>query len=459
MVAKHRRSVPSHASVGPPGHSARPGRATSGREGVGYWPVAATVAPRAVHGGFGSDAGYDDRYGGGGYDDRYRNDGYDDRYRDEGYDDRYPRPAYYQGGGADPGWMADAEAHTMDDWQDWGPPPALHPDHPSAPVPRVQFPADHPSGPMRSPRAARGRGPASGRHEAATGTETVSYLAFTAGQVRRDVSGFQGQPAEVHHSGGYQRQARAGSHEATNYVPVTGPTGPRRGPAIEQVQDDSAPDDDSLWMAGQVLTLADDQAAEIAQEARDEAAAIREAAARDAAEIREAAEREAAEMRSRLNSMLDELGRMTAFLSETLADPVVAANAPKLSAANAQAMLEAAPSMLATAPAMPRTVPARPRPARPATRPAAPSARPTAKPAGRQAKAMRKFVAAFAVVSVIGAVAGVGELALHGLPFFLFRANGAGASEVGPKEPSNPPRAGQPFLPGAHSAHQPAKSK
>lgn len=457
MVAKHRRSEPpSHASVGPPGHSARSGRARSGGQGVGYWPVGATVAPRAVQGGFGRDEGYDDRYRDGAYDDRYREGGYDDRYRDGGYDDRYPQPAYYQSGAADPGWMADAEAHTMDDWQDWGPPPALHPDHPSAPVPRVQLPADHPSGPMRSPR---GRAPGSGRHEAVTGTETVSYLAFSAGQVRRDIRGFQGQPGEVHHSGGYQRQARAGSHEANDYLPVAGPKGNRPGPAIEQFQDDSAMDDDSLWMAGQVLTLADDQAAEIAQEAKDEAAAIREAATREAAEIREAAEREAADMRARLNSMLDELGRMTAFLSETLADPVVAANAPAMSAANAQAMLEAAPSMLATAPAMPRTVPARPRPARPATRPAAPSVRPAAKPAGRQAKAMRKFVAAFAVVSVIGAVAGVGELALHGLPFFLFRANGAGASEVGPKEPSNPPRAGQPFLPGAHSAHQPAKSK
>lgn len=67
------------------------------------------------------------------------------------------------------------------------------------------------------------------------------------------------------------------------------------------------------------------------------------------------------------------------------------------------------------------------------------------------------MVAAFAVTSVIGAAAGAAELGLHGLPFFIFRANGAGASEVGPKEPVNP------VLPNTHhqpTAHQqPATTK
>jgi hypothetical protein len=67
---------------------------------------------------------------------------------------------------------------------------------------------------------------------------------------------------------------------------------------------------------------------------------------------------------------------------------------------------------------------------------------------------MRKMMATFAAVSVIGAATGATELVLHGIPFFLFRANGAGASVTGPTEPKNPPHAGQPFLPGAQ--HQPA---
>jgi hypothetical protein len=51
---------------------------------------------------------------------------------------------------------------------------------------------------------------------------------------------------------------------------------------------------------------------------------------------------------------------------------------------------------------------------------------------------MRKMMAAFAAVSVIGAVSGTAELVLHGFPFFILRANGAGAGETGPREPANP---------------------
>jgi hypothetical protein len=63
---------------------------------------------------------------------------------------------------------------------------------------------------------------------------------------------------------------------------------------------------------------------------------------------------------------------------------------------------------------------------------------------------MRKMTVAFAAVSLIGAIAGTTELALHGFAFYIFRANGAGASEIGPKENQGP---GQPDAPGAH--HQP----
>jgi hypothetical protein len=209
-----------------------------------------------------------------------------------------------------------------------------------------------------------------------------------------------------------------------------------------------SPNGESLRMAGQVLTRADGQAAQIARRAQVDAAAMLEAAERDAAAIRQAAVQEAAEMRARLNSMLSELSRITEYLTESLADPAMAAIAP--------AMVAASPAMVATAPTLPRPTPTRvASPPRPATGPARPGVRQATKPAGRQAKAMRKFMAAFALVSVLGAVAGGSELVLHGVPFFIFRANGAGASEVGPTEPSNPPRAGQPFLPGQQSAaHQ-----
>jgi hypothetical protein len=60
---------------------------------------------------------------------------------------------------------------------------------------------------------------------------------------------------------------------------------------------------------------------------------------------------------------------------------------------------------------------------------------------------MHKMVAAFAAVFVVGVAAGSAEVALHGLPFFVFRANGAGASLTGPKEDQGP---GQPGAPGAH---------
>jgi hypothetical protein len=60
---------------------------------------------------------------------------------------------------------------------------------------------------------------------------------------------------------------------------------------------------------------------------------------------------------------------------------------------------------------------------------------------------MHKVVAAFVTLSVVGVVAGAAEMALHGFPFFVFRANGAGASLTGLKEDQGP---GQPDAPGAH---------
>ena len=50
-------------------------------------------------------------------------------------------------------------------------------------------------------------------------------------------------------------------------------------------------------------------------------------------------------------------------------------------------------------------------------------------------------------LTLAGVATGATELVLHGPAFFVFRANGAGASQTGPEEDQGP---GQPNAPGAH---------
>jgi hypothetical protein len=50
-------------------------------------------------------------------------------------------------------------------------------------------------------------------------------------------------------------------------------------------------------------------------------------------------------------------------------------------------------------------------------------------------------------LTLAGIATGATEVVLHGPAFFVFRANGAGASQTGPKEDQGP---GQPNAPGAH---------
>jgi hypothetical protein len=66
-------------------------------------------------------------------------------------------------------------------------------------------------------------------------------------------------------------------------------------------------------------------------------------------------------------------------------------------------------------------------------------------------------VVAFAAVSLIGAVTGTAELAMHGFQFFIFRANGAGASETGPTEPVNPELPAAPSVHHQPTTHHPSK--
>jgi hypothetical protein len=460
VVAKHRRSEdPSLASVG-----ARARRGEFGPEPAGYGQATAWPA------GYGYASSRD-----------------------------YDAPA-------DPGLRAAPEEWFWQDGRNWGPPPALHPDHPSAPVPRIQFPADHPSGPMwavrgpagpgrpgpRGPAAPSPRGPGrrdSGRHESVTTTAAVGYLT-----VHREVSDFEHHHERTRHRAtGYQREAgpRPG---ATEYAGDAGRFGPGAAPpaawfqddrsagpepVVEWFEDEHSSDEDPLWMAGQVLTLADDKAARVAQEAQHDAAAMRAAAEREAAAIRKAAQREATELRARLDSILGgELGEVvTNYITKSLALP------PALPA-TASAALPATAALATSAPAEPTAEPALPRrtaalpatmPARPDTTPGTGPARPvkTARPVtapkraptkrggkpvtkdlrqGRQKRAMRLAKYGTSALVIFALAAGAVEIGQHGYSFFVFRENGQGDT------PSvQPGRAGSNLLDSTFLAQQAAQ--
>ncbi len=317
----------------------------------------------------------------------------------------WPEPAGYGHVGPEPGWTAAPEEQPWEewrDWQDWGPPPALHPDHPSAPVPRVRFPADQPSGPLPAARA-----------------PSLPDLP----------------------------QRRPGGRAATwnspdagyDYGRETGQLRPAPGHGLSQ--NDYFPGRDVLWTAGQVLTQADNQAAQIAQEAHDYAAAVREAAEREAtaitrqaAAVREAAEREAVEGQARLDSMSGELRRVAAYVAESLAATTMPGAAPALPAPG-PALPGARPALPRTGSAvLPATKPARPapKPARPATRPGIGPGRPGTVPAGkpqkqpRQRRAMRFVTCATAAMVLFAVICGATEVGLHGFKFFVFRGGGVG---------------------------------
>ena len=380
----------------------------------------------------------------------------------------WPEAAGYDGAAARASLAAALEDQSWQesqDWRDWGPPPALHPDHPSAPVPRVQILPEDPSEYLAA-RPARGAADLVQRQpQAPARTWYEPPAAAPAYPEWREPTGFQFQP---------------------------GPAGPP--PAAGWLPGSESPDGNSLWMAGQVLTLADSRAAQIAQEARDYALAVCEAAEREAAAIthgaatwaqaitqqanshaagiRQAAEREAAALRARLESMPGELSQVvTAYVSESLAAPVLPAAAP-LMAPGAPLIVPDAPLMPPTAPVLPGGRPSLPGPrpaspepglarpdaglapptspagphisptqpdtrttrprARPGADPDARPARPRTTPGGkpqrrpRQRQAMRIATGATATLLLFSAIAGGAEIGLHGFKFFVFREAGVG---------------------------------
>lgn len=504
MVAKHRRSEgePSLMSAGAPVAAA-----DDWPEAVGYGQAPGAAWPAGMHSRVIRPAGasYPAPTG-------YGDTGYDGTgYVDSGYDGAGYGGAGYGGAAAEPGGAAAPDTDVWQEWQDWrnwGPPPPMHPDHPSAPMAalRDSGPAVLPQ--RRAEGSARTRSTPSQRSDAGYGNGRPRLHVVPDGEpAGHEATALRtperpGRPLPVRppadlaepdwqgdafprHQGllhrdavDNQRHAGPGWQEAAAYRGGTGKLrpgpgpgpGPRPGPGPGRFQSDRFPNGDSLWTARQVLTLADGQAAQIAQEAQDYAASIRAAAEREAAAItqraaseadaearlatgraaaiREAAEREAAEVRARLETMLGELSRVTAYVTESLATSAMPATALAGGSATAQALPAVLPALPAsTAPARPDTRPSRPgaRPAMPGTRPPRTDtgpAKPDAKPARpaerrpspatkpqkqpRQHQAMR--VASYATASLLlfSVIAGATEIGLHGFNFFVFRAGGVG---------------------------------
>jgi hypothetical protein len=274
-----------------------------------------------------------------------------------------------------------------------------------------------------------------------------------------------------------------GQPAATNVLQLTGPdTGQQNAVAWHGADPGNA---DAVRVARQILSDADQHAAEIRLEAAAQAAAIREAAEREAVQIREqaaaetapiregaereaaviretadaeaAAIREAAEqgvnaLRSAARTMLADLDQMAAYITERFTGPIEritgtkALPAASLSvvpavAAPAGAPSEtpssqeetypggrAAPAAQAASHAMPATAPARPR--RQTPKPAAKPARRTETPGrSRQFRIMRVFAGTIAALVVLALGTGAYQLATRGYTTFVFRSAGTGATD------------------------------
>jgi len=86
---------------------------------------------------------------------------------------------------------------------------------------------------------------------------------------------------------------------------------------------------------------------------------------------------------------------------------------------------------------------------KPATRPLPLPKGPVPQTKGRQLRAMRKVQVAFVALAMLGAMSGAAEIKLHGLSFFLFRNDGAGAGNSRHLKENQGP--GQPDAPGTHA--------
>jgi hypothetical protein len=231
-------------------------------------------------------------------------------------------------------------------------------------------------------------------------------------------------------------------------------------------------DPGSVEFATRIISEANQQAAEIRHEARDDAATARADAKQEAAKLVQqaadqaaatlaAAELQAARVRAEILKLSTDLGGVATGFTESLLSPAKPAAKPAADPAakpKTPAVADVATPPAAEPAARPAAEPAAKPAKKPATRSAsAPATRPGVsprrmkpeikgggKPKNRQVSAARKVAAAFIALAMAGAATGATELALHGPAFFVFRANGAGASQTGPKEDQGP---GQPDAP------------
>jgi hypothetical protein len=373
--------------------------------------------------------------------------------------------------GADSDWQVDPSGVSWPQWN--APPPMLHPDHPSAPVPRVQeprAPGPHGPGQGRVPggnpghpgRLAAGlpqRQPGSRPNPGGAGPRASSPARASALAQGRGYDPGQGYnsgqypPTRGNPPGPGYASARSynpgpGYYPAQGYDPGPGynlDQDYQPGPDCPPARGDqpargsrllyAVPDDARVagpagrypgrgqMPAGEVLMVAGDQAAAITREAWDQAIAIRQAAEQDAAAIRRqatsqaaairrAAEQEAAGLTAALLAMSGELGRVAAYVTGNLAAPVRPAARPV-------ALPSAWP---AAEPQAPVTRPD----ARPATKPAVRPAKPGTRP--RQFKAIRLATAGVAGLVLFAVAAGATQVAVHGYQFFVFRQGGTGST-------------------------------
>lgn len=163
---------------------------------------------------------------------------------------------------------------------------------------------------------------------------------------------------------------------------------------------------DAVSEAAAVRRHASGQSAAISDVAEREAAEISRQASAQIAAIRAAAELEAAELRAEVMGRPDGTAGVM-----TIAEGLIS-------------------------------------PARPATKP---RTGPGAGSKGRQVRAMRKVVIAFAALALVGVGSGAAEVALHGFSFFVFRNAGAGAGNSRDLNENQGP--GQPDAPGTHGTH------
>ena len=405
----------------------------------------------------------------------------------------HPDHPSWGGGRNDPRWDSTEAALRQDGYPSW-PESAAPPWH-DAELP----PANDASGWRGGGRPARQEPPPSpyrgpdGR--SATGYAPRPGTAYAPGPGPAPRAGYapQGSAPQPGYAPG------PGSAPRADFVPRHGPalqqgaTGvmERVRPEVDRVPEanrvQSAPgqvwDAASVELATWIISEANQQATEIRHEARDDATTARADAKQEAARLVQqaadqaaatlaAAELQAAKIRAEILKLSADLGGVATSFTEGLLSPAKPATKPT---ADRPAKLRAQAAAEVAAP--PATVPAAPSAAEAAAKLAAkPAARPAPKPAtrsatapatrpgvsprrakpgtqaagqtkNRQVSAARKVTAALVALTLAGVATGATELVLHGPAFFVFRANGAGASQTGPKEDQGP---GQPNAPGVH---------